>query len=99
MVGALESQAASLLRGRKTFVTTYPDPMVTADVVLAPAAGTDAGDALDTIGADLLAERLAAAGWRVEGQDPIEGVDTAARLPEGSNLPPPGVLQTLRDLW
>lgn len=99
VVGALESQTARLLRGRETFVTTYPDPMVTADVVLAPAAGTDAGDALDTIGADLLAERLAAAGWRVEGQDPIEGVDTAVRLPEGSNLPAPGVLQALRGLW
>lgn len=99
VVGALEAQSAQLLRGRDNYVTTYPEPMVTADVVLAPAAGVDAGDALVRLDADQLAERLAAAGWRVAGQDTIEGVDTAQRLPDTSNMPAPGVLQTLRDMW
>jgi len=99
IVGALESQSARLLRGRDTYVTTYPDPMVTADVVLAPAAGVDGGDALETLDAERLAEQLAGAGWRVPGQDAIDGVDTSVRLPDGSNMPTPGVLQTLRDIW
>jgi hypothetical protein len=99
VVGALEAQSAQLLRGHDDYVTTYPEPMVTADVVLAPAAGVDVGDALVRLDADLLATRLAAEGWRVEGRDTIAGVDTAQRLPETSNMPEPGVLQTLRGLW
>jgi len=99
VVGALESQSALLLRGRDNYVATYPEPMVTADVVLTPVAGDDADDALDRLDPDLLAELLAADGWRVEGQDPVQGVDTSRALPEGSNLPSPGVLQTLRELW
>lgn len=97
IVGALESQSARLLRG--TYVTTYPEPMVTADVVLSPAVGTGVADALVSIDADLLGEQLAAAGWRVRGQDTIQGVDTAVVLPKSSNMPAPGVLQALRDLW
>ncbi|MHB1137823.1 MAG: hypothetical protein ACYC2O_02630 [Microthrixaceae bacterium] len=99
VVGALESQSAVLLRGRQGYTTTYPEPMVTADVVLAPVAGIDSGDALVRLDADLLAEQLAATGWRVQGQPTVDGVDTAVSLPETSNLPSPGVLQTLRDLW
>jgi len=99
VVGALESQSAVLLRGRDGYVTTYPEPMVTADVVLAPVAGIESGDALVRVDADLLAERLAATGWRVEGQPSADGVDTSVALPDTANLPAPGVLQTLRELW
>lgn len=99
VVGSLESQSAQLLRGRDNYATTYPEPMVTADVVLAPAAGVETNDALSRVDGDRLAEQLAAAGWRVQGQDTIEGVDTSRPLPETSNMPAPGVLQTLRDMW
>ena len=102
VVGALESQAARLLRGRDGFAAIYPEPMSIAEVTLVPRDGIDATAALDRLGSDTIDESLAAEGWRTGGSAPgdlPEGVDAPASLPDGANLPAPGVLQQLRELW
>ena len=98
VVGALEAQSVDLLRSREGYVTIYPEPMTTADITLIPRVGLDAADLVDRLGADRLAEVLAAAGWRQDGTAPAGATDAPA-LPEGDQLPGPGVLQQLRELW
>ncbi len=97
-VGALESETSRLLPPGKAYVPIYADPMVTADVVLVPRAGLDAEQLLDDVGADELRDALSARGWRIDGRAPSGAQDPPA-LPDGSNLPAPGVLQSLRDRW
>ncbi len=98
VVGALESQSTELLRDREGWATTYPLPVVTADVTLVPVAGADSADMLGRVGAGSLATALVAAGWRVDGSVP-EGGDGDLDLPPTSGLPEPGVLQRLREMW
>jgi hypothetical protein len=90
VAATLEAQSRPELDGpadRDRFTLLYPEPMVTADVTLTPAAG--AGEVLERIGADRLSEALAAEGWRVGDPD----------LPSGPGLPSAGALQALRDEW
>lgn len=98
VVGALEAQSTDLLRTRSGWATTYPSPVVTADVTLVPAAGLAADELVDQLGADELADALRSQGWRVDGSVP-DGGDAEVELPEGSGLPAPGVLQQLRERW
>lgn len=99
-VGALEAEAGpQVARATARDATVlYPSPMVTADVVLATVPGEGrAGDVRDVVGADEAGDLLAAAGWRVDGRPLADGL-AAVDLPEGSNLPSPGVLVALREL-
>ena len=97
-VGALESETSRLLTAGKAYVPLYAEPMVTADVVLAPRRGLDADRLLDELDRDALRDALASRGWRIDGRAPSGAQDPPA-LPDGSNLPGPGVLQSLRDRW
>lgn len=98
LVGALESQSSTLLRDREDWVTIYPDPMTTAEVQLVPRAGVDVEQVLERLDASLLRDTLAADGWRLDASAP-DGAPDAPELPEGTNLPGPGVLNALKDLW
>lgn len=93
VVGALESQASTLLRGRDDWTTIYPEPMSTADVQLVPRTGLDADDLLDRLDAASLIEALGDQGWR-----PAPGTGDPA-LPDTAGLPSAGVLNALRDRW
>jgi hypothetical protein len=94
-VGALESQTATLLRGRDGWSTLYPEPMSIAEVQLVPRAGLDAEDVLGRLDRAAVSEALFAQGWRtVDGQ-----LDPAVAIPDGTGLPSAGVLNALRDLW
>lgn len=84
---------------RDAFSLLYPEPVVTADVTLVPAKGGNAGDVLQRLGVDRLAESLVADGWRVQGRPGTSGVDTTRMLPADAQLPAPGALQALRDRW
>lgn len=102
VVGSLEAESGPELAGaanRGRFDVIYPEPVVTADVVLAPAAGSDAESVIDRIGRDRLTNALSRAGWRVPGAQPGRGVDPSVRLPDASGLPQPGVLAALRSEW
>jgi hypothetical protein len=95
VVGALESQAATLLRDRDDWSTIYPEPMSTADVQLVPRDGLDADELLDRLGAEQLRDALLEGGFRsATDQD-----DQSTSLPPEANLPSAGVLNALRDLW
>lgn len=98
VVGALEAQSVDLLRSRGGYVTIYPEPMTTADITLTPRLGLDAEELVDRLGADRLSAAAAAEGWRVDGDAP-EGAGDVPALPDGDQLPGPGVLQRLREMW
>ncbi|MDQ3974238.1 MAG: hypothetical protein M3276_07875, partial [Actinomycetota bacterium] len=75
----------------------HPDPVVTADVILAPLAGSAHQDRLrDLVGGADVAAALAAAGWRVQGRPPVPGVPSQLVLPGEPGLPSPGALAALR---
>ena len=97
-VGALESETSRLLTPGKAYVPLYAEPMVTADVVLAPRRGLDADRLLDELDRDALRDALASRGWRIDGRAP-SGAQDPPGLPDGSDLPAPGVLQSLRERW
>ncbi len=99
VVGALEAETASLETTPVGFSVDFPTPVVTADIRLNTRKGLRSDDALNELGADRLAKALTANGWRVPGKATITGVNGAQDLPEGSNMPEPGVLQRLRDEW
>lgn len=100
MVGALEADVVSLPRSRGVYDAIYPEPVVTADLVLVPAAGGSAESALGRLGGSArVGQVLAEAGWRVEGRDLPEGANTTVTLPQEQGTPSPGVLQALRDRW
>lgn len=94
VVGALEAQSTRLLADRPGWATTYPLPVVTADVTLLPPLGGSGDDLLGRWG-EQLGDALADQGWRIDASVP-EG---AVELPEDTGLPAPGVLQRLRELW
>jgi hypothetical protein len=82
---------------RRELALLYPEPVVTADVVLAAIAGRDG--AADGLTGDI-SEALAATGWRVPGSDSARGVRDTPVLPRGSGLPDdPGALVALQETW
>jgi len=103
LTGSTEAAAgpaitASRDSGRLTIL--YPAPLTTADVVLAPVAGSEAGDRVKKlIESDQTADGLAASGWRVEGKPAAPGIPDQPALPTEANVPRAGVLQALRSLW
>ena len=101
-VGALESAAGPAVAraaGRGDTRLLYPDPVVSADVTLTPAAGGDAGDVLDALGGAAVGAALARDGWRVAGQPTAAGVGGGPALGDASGLPSAGALEYLRQRW
>jgi hypothetical protein len=106
VVGTTEAEAGPGIAGaapdrRRALTLLYPEPVVTADVVLtAVAKGRSQDDAEDLAGDSDLAAALARHGWRVPGQSSARGVRDAPALPRGSGLPPdPGALVALQETW
>jgi len=100
MVGALEADVLDLPRSRGVYDAIYPEPVVTADLVLVPAEGVSVDTAIGRLGgANRVGEVLAAAGWRVRGLPTPTGANEDLVLPDGQGTPSPGVLQALRDRW
>jgi hypothetical protein len=77
-------------------VVLYPRPVATADVVLAPVAGSRVSGALREVVDGRGRRALAEAGWRVDGEELAPGIDQAEELPPRSGLPAPGLLDALR---
>jgi hypothetical protein len=101
-VGSFEADAGpavSTSRDADRLSVLYPEPVTTMDLVAAPVAGRDRGEDVRDLLEDDAPALLAAAGWRVAGQDPVEGVRADVALPDSSNLPSAGVLQALRSTW
>lgn len=82
---------------RASLTVLYPAPMATADVVLASPGG-DAGRRLRQAVTGDAVPALARAGWLAEGQRRAEGIDID-RVPDGSGLPSPGLLDALQTRW
>ncbi len=106
VVGTTEAEADPGIAGaapdrRKALTLLYPEPVVTADVVLtAVAKGPIKDDAEALAGDNDLAAALARHGWRVPGQSSARGVRNTPALPRRSGLPPdPGALVALQETW
>lgn len=106
MVGTTEADAGPALAAaaperRQQLTLLYPEPVVTADVVVAAVAASPNRDAADGLaGNSELAAALARTGWRVPGQPRAQGVRDTPALPRGSGLPTdPGSLVALQDTW
>jgi hypothetical protein len=106
MVGTTEADAGPALAAaaparRQQLTLLYPEPVVTADVVVAAvAASRNRGGADGLAGNSELAAALARTGWRVPGQPRAQGVRDAPALPRGSGLPTdPGSLVALQETW
>jgi hypothetical protein len=104
VVGTTEAEAGPGIAGaapdrRRALTLIYPEPVVTADVVLAAvAAGPRRDDAEGLVGD--LAAPLARHGWRVPGQPAARGVRDTPALPRSSGLPSdPGALVALQETW
>jgi hypothetical protein len=99
IVGTTEADAGPQIATAATPekpVVLYPRPVATADVVLAPVAGTRVTGTLRNLVEGAGARALAETGWRVEGEAPVAGIDSAVDLPPTDGLPTPGVLEALR---
>jgi hypothetical protein len=106
VVGTTESEAGPGIAGaapdrRRALTLLYPEPVVTADVVLAAVAnGPNQAAAEGLAGEGDLAGALAGSGWRVPGQPNAPGVRDMPALPRTSGLPPdPGALVALQQTW
>jgi hypothetical protein len=106
MVGTTEADAGPALAAaapdrRQQLTLLYPEPVVTADVVVAAVAASPNRDGADGLaGNSELAAALARAGWRVPGQPAARGVRDTPALPRGSGLPTdPGSLVALQETW
>jgi hypothetical protein len=103
IVGTTEAEAGPAIAAaardrRKELTLLYPEPVVTADVVLAAVTGRN--DAADDVSTDDLAAALAKTGWRVPGEPKRRGVRDTPALPRQSGLPDdPGVLVALQETW
>ncbi len=98
-VGLTEAEAVARLRTaakRGEVRLIYPSPMVTADLVLVAGSGSPPEDLADD---SALLAGLAALGWRVEGQQLAEGLDTGLVLPAVDDGPSPGALAALRERY
>ena len=105
-VGTTEAEAGPLLDDaspdlRDAFTLLYPDPVATADVVLALAATGERDDDIEGLATgDTALDVLAGDGWRVEGEPLAPGLRRNVRLPAGTNLPEDaGVYVALQDAW
>jgi hypothetical protein len=99
IVGTTEADAGPQIASAavtETPVVLYPAPVATADVVLAPVAGSRVTRLLRDLIAGAGGRALAENGWRVEGERPVAGIDTSVVLPATDGLPKPGVLERLR---
>ena len=101
--GATEAEAgpalASAARDRRdAFTLLYPDPVATADVVLALTATEERDeDIADLAGGGRARQALAESGWRVDGQPLADGLRERLQLPDENNLPSdPGVYVALQ---
>jgi hypothetical protein len=106
VVGTTEAEAGPGIANaapdrRRALTLLYPEPVVTADVVLAAvAAGPRKDDAEALAGNSDLAAALARDGWRVPGQPAARGVRETPALPRTSGLPSdPGALVALQQTW
>jgi hypothetical protein len=106
IVGTTEADAGPALAAaapdrRRQLTLLYPEPVVTADVVVAAVATSPNRDGADGLaGNSELAAALARTGWRVPGQPRARGVRDTPALPRGSGLPTdPGSLVALQDTW
>jgi hypothetical protein len=106
VVGTTEAEAGPGIVGaapdrRRALTLLYPEPVVTADVVLAAvisSANEGAAEGLADEGD--LAGALAGSGWRVPGQPNVRGVRDTPALPRDSGLPAdPGALVALQQTW
>lgn len=80
----------------------HPEVATTVDVVVAPVAGRDAGQAAaDRFRTDDAAEAFAGAGWRVPGRpDPeLVAAGDPPALPDDDGTTAPGALTALLALW
>ena len=97
---AAAGPAISSSRDKERLGILYPAPLTTADVVLAPVTGSQAGGRLmKLMQSHDGAAALAGAGWRVDGQPSAPGIPDQPALPAENNVPRAGVLQALRSLW
>ena len=106
IVGTTEADAGLALAAAapdrlKQLTLLYPEPVVTADVVVAAVAASPNRDGADGLaGNSELAAALARTGWRVPGQPAARGVRDTPALPRGSGLPSdPGSLVALQETW
>ena len=106
MVGTTEADsgpalAAAAPERRQQLTLLYPEPVVTADVVVAAVAASPNRDGADGLGGNSeLAAALARTGWRAPGQPAARGVRDTPALPRGSGLPTdPGSLVALQETW
>jgi Bacterial extracellular solute-binding protein len=102
VVGATESEAGPAIAAadpdrRRQLTLLYPEPVITADVVLAAVVGADTSAIEELATSDDLRSALAHNGWRVPGQPRVKGVRATPALPPGNNLPDAGVLVALQD--
>ena len=102
VLGTVEAEAGPAL-GSDVVRVLVPEPVVTADLVAVPLGPTsdveDSDAARDLAGNSDLLDRLAEAGWRVEGREPAEGIDAGVTLPDQGNLPQGDVLRVLLQRW
>jgi len=106
IVGTSEADAGPALAAaapdrRKQLTLLYPEPVVTADVVVAAVAESPNRDDAEGLAGDAqLAAALARAGWRVPGQSHARGVRDTPALPRTNGLPAnPGALVALQETW
>ena len=106
MVGTTEADAGPALAAaaperRQQLTLLYPEPVVTADVVVAAVAASPNRDGAGGLGGNSeLAAALARTGWRVPGQPAARGVRDTPALPRVSGLPTdPGSLVALQETW
>ena len=101
-VGTVEALAARLLATSPradTIEIIYTEPVVTADVLLAPLRGRDNKERAVEVVAEVAPAALAETGWRVEDLPAIPGVDAGRALPKVSDGPSAGALDALRRAW
>jgi hypothetical protein len=102
IVGTTEAEAGPAIAAaasdrKKELTLLYPEPVVTADVVLAAVSGRE--DVADGLDLDDVGASLARTGWRVAGQPNARGVRDTPALPRQSGLPDAGVLVALQGAW
>jgi hypothetical protein len=103
VAGSIEANAGPAIAGSRekdALSILYPAPVATADVVLVPLRGSDAGGRVKQLLESTAGlQALSQTGWRVDGQPTIPGVNTTIVLDPQTNLPRAGVMAALRDVW
>jgi len=103
VAGAIEADAAPAVttsREKANLTILYPAPVATADVVLVPLRGSNAGGRVKQLLESSEGQQaLSQSGWRVEGQPTAAGINAAIVLDPQTNLPRAGVMAALRDVW